>query len=183
MNEQIINVLQLEPEQFLSLVFFAVYHGKIYNYINDEKYDERYVTSRDIDRFTYILGKNFIKYEKKEIGVTKPDTIVYLNYGDFDKFFEYFPLPDNAGYGYRIKKGYNDKDSYLISLKLEEYISSIVKEHSKGIRISNNEFLSRYSLKKPLVKKQDKKKKKLGKIRLPFHSWKKTTNYINVWYF
>ena len=103
LNEQIINVLRLEPEQFLSLVFFAVYQRKIYNYINDEKYDERYVTSKDIDRFTNILGKNFIKYEKKEIGVTKPDTIVYLNYGDFDKFFEYFPLPDNAGYGYRIK--------------------------------------------------------------------------------
>lgn len=168
MNEQIINVLQLEPEQFLSLIFFAVYHGKIYDYINDGKYDERYVTSKDIDRFTNILGKNFVKYEKKEIGITKPDTIVDLNYGDFDKLFEYFPLPDNEGYGYRIKKGYNDRDSYLISLKLEEYISYIVNEYDKVIRISNNEFLSRYSLKKPLVGQQ--KKKKVRKIRLPFHS-------------
>ena len=96
--------------------------------------------------------------------------IVYLNYGDFDKLFEYFPLPDNAGYGYRIKKGYNDKDSYLISLKLEEYISFIVNEHSKVIRISSNEFLGKYFLKNPLIRKHDKKKKKLGKIRLPFHS-------------
>lgn len=168
MNEQIINVLQLEPEQLLSLVFFAIYHGKIYNYINDPKYDERYITSEDIDCFRNILGKNFVKLEKREIGATNPDSIIYSNYGVFDKFFEYFSLPDGAGYGYRIKKGYNDKDSYLISLKLEEYISSIVNEHRKVIRISNNEFLSKYSLKKPFGEKP--KKKRLRKLKLPFHS-------------
>ncbi len=171
MNEQIINVLQLEPEQVLSLVFFAVYRGKIYDYINDDKYDERYVTSKDINRFTNMLGKNFIKYENKEIGITKPDNVVYQQYGDFDKFFEYFSLPDNMGYGYRIRKGYNDKDSYLISLKLEEYISYIVNDYGKVIRISNNEFLSRYSLKKPIDRMSSKKK--VRKIKLPFGYIKK----------
>lgn len=168
MNDELINVLQLEPEQFLSLIFYAVYKEKLYEYFTDDKYDCRYVDSKDIDRYANILGKNFLKYENKTIGIMKPDSVVYCNYGEFDNLFEYFPLPNNRGYGYQIKKGYNDEESYFISLKLEELISFLIIDYGDVIRSSNIEFLNRYSLKNSF---RDKKAhKKLGKIKLPFHS-------------